>query len=216
MLFLPILPAQAVDDTPAVTSLSYAIERKGSDIGSHVVSFIRDDADGISIEITARIRVKLAFITLFRLDHQANELWRDGRLIEMTSQTRQNSKNKTVELRALDNHFVIETENDTKIAPLDLVPSSFTMPDFWISSGTRDFSLLDTLSGKLHRSRLHYDSRKTIVLDGQAYDTRYYNVVNLETGDLSHEFWVDDDGYLIKAHILTHKGENLHYRYQTG
>lgn len=219
-LFLALLlvlgyPAQAVDTAPDVTSLSYEVIRKGSDIGTHTVRFRPGESGTTAVEITAKIRVKLAFITLFRLDHTAHEEWRDGQLVSMSCETRRNSKSKDVDLWATGDHYTVEIAGDTISAPADLVPSSFTMPDFWIDSGTRDFSLLDTLTGDLFKSRLFYDSRQTLVMDDQAYDTRHYRITNLETGDLSHEFWVDDDGHLVQAHIMTHKGETLTYRHIT-
>lgn len=211
-LLLLGISAQAGNETPNMTSLTYEVIRKGASIGTHSVSFGSETAGTILVDITARIRVKLIFITLFKLDHKAREEWHNGHLVKMNSATREGSKTKDVSLYISDGIYVIETTKGTKTGPDNLVPSSFTMPDFWISSGSRDFNLLDTLSGNLYPSRLLYQGWTSLVIDGQAHDTHYYHIINLETGDLSHEFWVDDAGHLVEANIMTHKGEQLTYR----
>lgn len=212
VLLLLGLPAQAVDKAPDITSLTYEIIRKGSSIGTHTVSFGPEESGTILVDITAKIRVKLVFITLFRLDHNAHEKWHNGRLVKMDSVTRENSKTKEVEVRVSDGQYIVNTIKGVIKAPDNIAPSSFTMPDFWISSGTKDFTLLDTLSGNLHESRLTYEGRRNHLMNDQAYDTRYYQIIDLKTGELSHEFWVDDAGYLVEANIMTHKGEKLTYR----
>ncbi len=207
-------PAVAVDHVPSASSLSYAIERKGRTIGRHVVSYTITPNGQRDVEIATRIRVKFAFMTVFRMDHAAHELWDRDRLVRMLTETRKNSRVEEVDLRAVGDHVVVETEEGMETAPLDVVPSSFTKPDFWIDDGEKEFLLLDTLSGRLRPSRLVFEGRETLTLDGQAFDTRVYRIYALDNGRLSHEFWIDDAGYLIKAHLVTRDGESLYYTFR--
>ncbi|GER07653.1 hypothetical protein GCM10007972_21850 [Iodidimonas muriae] len=211
-----IAPASAVNKAPEKTTLTYAIDRKGSEIGTHSVSYDFTNDNGVSVDIEARIRVKMAFITVFKMDHKAQEIWRNGQLVEMTSKTRRNNDREEVALEATDDHYMLTTDEATQTAPLDLVPSSFTKTDFWIDEGQKDFMLLDTLTGLMRPSRLECHDRVKVELNGQIQDARYYRIVNLEKDALSHEFWIDDDGYLIKAHLLTKDGESLFYRFKDG
>lgn len=210
---LHIAPAVAVDKAPDTSTLSYTIERKGSPIGHHVITYGQSESGARLVEIDAKIRVKLAFITVYRLDHSGEELWAADQLLNMVTHTERNNEKEKVALRAAGNYFVLEANGEQQMAPLDLVPSSFTKPDFWIDEGSKDFLLLDTLSGQVRPSRLNYEGRVALELGGQAFDTRYYRIDNLELGTLSHEFWIDDAGYLVQAHLLTRDGESLYYKF---
>jgi len=206
-----LAPARAVDTPPADSVLVYAIERKGDRIGEHSVSYALQPDGETDIEIAAKIRVKFAFLTVYRLDHVGHELWQDGHLLRMTTNTLKNNERDSVLLRAADGHYVVETEDGERTAPLDLVPSSFTKPDFWIEAGEKRFLMLNTLTGDIRESRLEFNGREQLMLEGQAFDTRNYKVFNLERDALSHEFWVDDAGYLVRAHLVTKDGHSLYY-----
>lgn len=206
-----LAPARAVDTPPAESTLVYTIERKGDTIGEHRVEYaLRPDGER-DIEISAKIRVKFAFLTVYRLDHVGHELWQDGHLLRMTTNTLKNNERDQVLLRVVDGHYVVETEDGERTAPLDLVPSSFTKPGFWIDGGEKPFLMFNTLTGEIRESRLEFSGRERLTLDGQAFDTRHYTILNLEKNALSHEVWVDDAGYLVRAHLVTKDGHSLYY-----
>jgi hypothetical protein len=211
---VPLLPANAVDKIPDQTSLTYSIERKGSKIGTHSVSYDFTGENQIAVDIEARVRIKMAFITVYKLDHSSQELWKSGELVKMTSETQRNSSYEEVDLRAADDHYVVEADGETVLAPRDLVPSSFTKTDFWIDEGSKDFMLLDTLSGLMRPSRLEAKGRLQLDNDDQTVDARYYTITNLDENSLSHEFWIDDAGYLIIGTLYTKDGETLTYRFE--
>ncbi len=206
-----IAPASAVDNPPYDQNFTYHIARKGDRIGTHSVSYNRAEHDRLDVRIDVRIRVKFAFITAFRMDHEGHEVWSNDQLLRMSTRTNRNKEEEAVDVRAADGHYVVSTAERIQTAPMDLVPSSFTKTDFWIADGSKEFMLLDTLSGRMRQSRLEAGDIQTLTLDGQAYDVRYYRVLNLEDNEMSHEFWIDPEGYLIKAHLLTRDGESLHY-----
>lgn len=199
--------------TPAdMLSLSYDIERKGDVVGAHHVSYSQNPSGEAVVTIDAKVRVKFGFITVFRLDHESTEIWADNQLESMVSTTRRNKKEEKVVVRSHDEFFEVDSDEGVATAPLDLVPSSFTKPDFWIEFGERQFTLLDTLSGLTRPSVLVCGDPVTLVFDGQAYDTTYYSIKEVDDDRLSHEFWIDADGYLIKGILHTKDGETLVYK----
>ena len=206
-----IAPASAVDTPQEDQTLTYHIARKGDRIGKHIVTYDRSGQDMVDVSIDVRIRVKFAFITAYSMDHEGHEVWSNDQLLRMTTRTSRNKEKEAVDVRAANGHYVVRTKNGEKTAPMTLVPSSFTKTDFWIDDGSKSFMLLDTLTGKMRPSRLETGDMQTLTLEGQAYDVRYYRILNLEKDTLSHEFWIDSEGYLVKAHLLTKDGESLHY-----
>lgn len=194
-------------------SLRYEVTRKGQVIGRHEIDYRFGDDDQITIQITARMRVKFAFITAFRLDHRASELWRDGQLVELRSETRRNKKALTVSVEAREDHLAVITADGTAIAPLDLVPTSFTKDDIWITEGTKDIMLLDTLSGAQRPSTLAVSGLVDFEVNGSTMPVRHYTITNNETGKLSHEFWIDEEGYAMRIHLITKDGQSLFYHW---
>ncbi len=202
----------AVEQTTKQDEIAFSILRHGQRIGIHRVRYRLSDDGRREIEVDARIRIKFAFLTLFRLDHRDRELWNGDRLLRLDARSRRNSTRYHVVLEAASDHFLVETGPREVRAPGNLVPSSFTKTDFWIAEGSRDFVLLDTITGRQWPSRLVYAGRTRIDLDGEIADARHYLVYNLELGGrLSHEFWIDDAGFLLKAHFVTKEGEKLDY-----
>ncbi|RMF14967.1 MAG: hypothetical protein D6757_05425 [Alphaproteobacteria bacterium] len=191
--------------------IAFSILRHGHRIGVHRVRYRLNDDGRREIEVEARIRIKLAFLTLFRLDHRDQEVWNGDRLMRLDARSKRNRKRYHVILEAASDHYLIETGLDEVRAPGNLVPSSFTKTDFWIPDGSRDFTLLDTITGRQWPSRLVFVGRTRIDLDGEIADARHYRIYNLELGSLSHEFWIDDAGFLLKAHFVTKEGEQLDY-----
>lgn len=61
------------------------------EVGLHTFRF--DDAEGtLQVRSEAEFEVKLAFITLFGYEHEANERWRGGCLVALESRTNENGK----------------------------------------------------------------------------------------------------------------------------
>ncbi len=202
---------------PAESVLAFSILRHGQRIGIHRVHYRLGEDGRREIEVEARIRVRFAFLTLFRLDHRDREWWQGDRLIRLDAYSRRNSERYRIAVKAATDHFVIETGPRIVQAPRDLVPSSFTKTDFWIEKGSRDFVLLDTITGRQWPSRLVFVGRTRLDIDGGIVDARFYRIYNLELGGrLSHEFWIDDAGLLLKAHFITKEGEELDYLPITG
>lgn len=210
-LFL-IGSAAAIDRAPDRIALAYEIERKGDVVGRHEI-LLTDQGNGIShIDIETKIRVKIGFLTAFRLDHQATEIWNGSHLDSMTSFTKRGRKEEHVSVRSRESGFEVDVGSDVALAPSDLVPSSFTKPDFWIAHGERDFTLLDTLTGLMRPSVLLCGERSQLRRGDLVHDVTYYSIRDLENDRLSHEFWIDDEGYLIEGLLHTKDGETLLYR----
>ncbi|GAB4141854.1 MAG: hypothetical protein Tsb0016_09800 [Sphingomonadales bacterium] len=53
----------------------FALDRKGQQIGTHGLRFSRLDDGRLRVDIAIDIKVKVAFITLFRYEHRAMEVW---------------------------------------------------------------------------------------------------------------------------------------------
>jgi len=81
---LLLAPSAQADAPP---DLYFDVYRNGTPFGEHVVRF-EETLDGRTlVDIEIELSVRLGPITLFRYEHQAAEVWREGELIGFTSNT---------------------------------------------------------------------------------------------------------------------------------
>ena len=71
---------------PPDGQISFAVLRDGSRMGSHSLAF-RQEGDELHVEVDILLEVNLAFITLFRYRHRNHEVWVDGRLAAIETET---------------------------------------------------------------------------------------------------------------------------------
>lgn len=130
----------------ADTPVTFSIERAGETIGHHRITFDRADNGDLIAHIDIQIRIRLAFVTVFRYHHQARETWRDGRLVAMESRTNDDGRRSHVRARATDAGLEVEGPQGRFIAPADILPTSY-----WRRETVTQRRLLDTQSGRIVR-----------------------------------------------------------------
>ncbi len=80
----------AADDAEA-TAYRFGVFYGDRRIGEHVYEVVRD-ANATQVRSRADFQVKVLFVTAYRYEHRADELWRDGCLTELSSVTNDNGK----------------------------------------------------------------------------------------------------------------------------
>lgn len=123
--------------------IAFTVLRDGSPMGTHRLSFSRE-GERLIVDIQIRFEVKLAFITVFRYQHDARETWEQGRLVALDSRTNDDGTMFQVKARATAAGLAIESTGGTYTAPLDTVPSSY-----WHVDMIRHARVLDSQSGRM-------------------------------------------------------------------
>lgn len=88
-------PAAAADPQDLV----FDVYRNGEPFGEHVLDFERE-ADALRVDIRVRLRAGLGPITLFRYEHDSEEVWRGDNLLVLTSRTLKDGDEMSVSLDA--------------------------------------------------------------------------------------------------------------------
>ena len=115
----------------------------GSPVGYHRVHIQRDDHE-TDVDIDADIDVTLAGLEVYRYRHRSHEVWHDGRLEALRSETDDDGDEKSVSVHpGSDGMLVVESNQGSREVPPDTLPTSLWNPDVL---GRRE--LLDTESGK--------------------------------------------------------------------
>ncbi len=108
----------------------------GRDVVLHTFRF--DEQDGtLRVRSEAEFRVRLAFVTLFRYEHEANERWRGGCLVGLQSRTDENGTRFEVQGERSETGLAVQTHDGKHEVAADC-PWSFA---YW-SPSLRERKLL--------------------------------------------------------------------------
>ena len=171
---------------PAGGQLDFEIRRDGASIGGHRVRFRRSEGR-LEVDIDIGIDVSLAFIPLFSYRHRNREVWQDGRLLSLDSETDDDGRRYTVSARAEAGGLRVSGSGGDFLAPADTLPTSY-----WNPRTVEQTQLLDSQHGKLLavQSRLLGEER----LEG-GEPARRYRI----SGDLDLDLWYSATGEWLKT-----------------
>jgi hypothetical protein len=114
----------------------------GSSIGEHRVAF-KTDGDRLVVDTHIDIAVKVLFFTVFRLTHDAQEIWQSGRLVSVTSTTDRDGTRLQVSGNAAADGFRIVGLDGPFLAATDLL----TTNALWDSRIVHEQRLIDVQYG---------------------------------------------------------------------
>lgn len=202
MLLLAAVGTSDAATIPPGGLLDFAVMRDGKQVGTHVLTFRQSD-DRLDVTIKTRIAVKLAFITVFRFDHDGEEVWRDGKLVRMETRTNDDGTAHTLQVSP-DRTGKLRVVGDGKemLAEPDSVPASLWNPVF---IGTN--ALMDSLVGKPLDIAVADAGEDTVTVKGQPVAAHHYSM----TGELARELWYDASGTLVRMTLTAKDGSDVQY-----
>ena len=165
-------------------ALTYQVSADNSEIGSLVVSFEPTGGE-LRVRTQVAIAFSVAFVTVFRYEHEALETWRDGRLIAFTSETDDDGKPHRVDAFATEGGFQINGPEGTYQAPADVMSASY-----WNRDILNRTLLFDPQDGELHPQTIHGSGRETIRAGGRPIQAIRYDITAKQRGFV----WYEDSG----------------------
>ena len=181
--------------------ISFAVLRDGAPMGNHSLAF-RQDGNELHVEIDILLEVKLAFITLFRYRHSNHEVWVDGRLAAIETETDDDGDKYWLRGRASDEGFQVEGSNGSFMAPAQIIPTSY-----WNPATLEQKQLLDTQSGRLVTVAIEPLGEETVAMAGLPVPARRFAM----TGDLTLDLWYTARGDWAKI-AFNARGTEIDYR----
>jgi hypothetical protein len=186
--------------------LRFRALRRGSSVGEHRVAF-RMDGDRLTVDTHIDIAVRVLFFTVFRLRHDAREIWQSGRLVSVTSQTDRDGTRLEVSGNAVANGFRIVGEEGPFLAAADLL----TTNSLWDSRIVGESRLIDVQyggeSGLVTRSLGH---EQVETPQGPVRASRHQIITPHYAGSVFY----DDGQRWVKA-LIELKGETIEYALAT-
>ncbi|MDZ7826305.1 MAG: DUF6134 family protein [Gammaproteobacteria bacterium] len=102
------LPAAAAEDPILPQTRVFDASVDGRELGRHRFE-LSGSPDDFRVRSVADFRVGVAFVTLFRYEHEAREHWVDGCMVSLESTTNDDGTRRQVSGEAVESGFSIET-----------------------------------------------------------------------------------------------------------
>ncbi len=170
-------------------NIDFAVTRNGNEFGFHKIEFKRQGNGDLVVKIDIELEVKLGFVKLFSYKHENKEIWRDGKLFQINTKTDDNGKIFFINGKLVKQGFIINTQDGTKVLPLNITPTSY-----WNFANIDNKNWLDTQRGILVDLDINYYG-SDIIKDfyGKQILAEKYNVSN----DLNLFLWYHNNS-LVK------------------
>ena len=181
-------------------SLDYEVIRKGKNIGTHSFAF-ESSTEGSTVKVKTDIAVKIAFVTVYKFQHEATEVWEESSLLGYNSTTNDNGDQKFLKL---NEGFVTSNKGEFDRSSIALFPASL-----WSQGTVSLSSLMNTLDGSMmdvNAKDLGEELVKTT--SGKTLTARHFSL----KGGLDRELWYDADGRLVHVEFLGGDGSIIMYK----
>lgn len=202
-------PLQAVasdyeSDDYHKNKLIYKVLRKGDVIGRHEVEFENEHDGTLKVEIETDVKVKLAFVTVYRFEHEGKEMWRDGNLVSYRSKTNDDGKRKFLQLSGSRQSVTAEGSAGRFEFSQPVMPASL-----WHNATINQSALMNTLDGHMMAVSIAEVGEDMIWAGGQNIQAMHY----VMTGDLEREMWYAN-GRLVHLRFKGSDGSTIDYELQ--
>ena len=201
----PSLPAIAAALATAArpSDLRFAVMRGRSKIGVHTVEF-RDRPDGLAVHTVIDLAVKVLFITVFRYQHECQDVWVSGQLLSLRSRTVENGKRFAVEATAEPGGIRVVGPG----GPLVVGSRLLTSNSLWNSLLVDQQRLIDAQYGREIGLVVHRRGTEALGLAGtERVVTDRFQILTPHYGGL---VWYDATGRWVKGSFEI-RGEWIDY-----
>ena len=191
-----ILPISLYGET-----LAFDVLRDGTPVGSHTVSFSRDE-ESLFVETKLDITIKFLMFTAYTLDYSSKATWSDGRLMFLEARTDVDGKVGLVSAQRSNGLIRITDPDGSKEVVSDIFPTNH-----WNVAVTQSAEVLNTITGQVNKVSMRNLGLETITAEGIKIKARRWAY----TGDLQNEVWYDDEGRWVKMRFAGKDGSSIEY-----
>lgn len=200
-LLLLLVPAHARSAPPADARLSFTVLRDGSEVGAHDMAF-RQSPDSLQVDIATKVVVKIAFVPVYRFEHEGHEIWQAGQLTRLWSTTNDDGTRHALNVSAAGPELAVSADGKPTVIRALTIPASL-----WHEAILRQSAVLNTLDGSSMSIAVADLGLDTVAVGSRSVAARHYAI----TGDLQRELWYDDGNVLVKIRFKAKDGSDIVY-----
>ena len=188
------------------------ILRDGEVIGYNYY-FFKKDEENTTVTNQLKFTVKLFGATIFEVESFGEEKYNKDKLISFNSKTRQNKKDKYVQLKLNENEnaYEIKGSSYTGSASLENI-----IGNWWSHKILQTNSQISPISGSIKEQVVTFLRKEKIQLYGKTYDVEHFKLTSKDMSipkdkRLNFDIWFDKKNALILKVAYSNMG-NWEYR----
>jgi hypothetical protein len=199
-LSVSLLPSVVMAASGSV-HLDFTVRKNGDAIGHHQIELARDgDLENVSIK--TNVVVKIVYVPVYRFEHTGNEVWRNGRLVSLRSQTNDDGEKHTLQVSAKDDRLEVTGDGTASQTSDAIIPASL-----WNHDLVTRTVLLNTLTGKQMAVNVADLGIDSVPVHGSAVQAHHYKV----TGELERDLWYDQSDTLVLVKFKAKDDSEIRY-----
>ena len=187
----------------SVQELKFRVQLDGTDIGHHTFTLF-DTGTEQRVESEAYFKARVLMLLKYEYEHTNTEVWRDDCLVGISSETRTNGKETSLEGYQADDAFVVSTDDDAERLPQCV--KSFAYWDQQILSEER---LVNQQTGRYQRIEVSPMGTEMLQVRGEEVPSTRYRLTG-EKIDLS--IWYSEAGEWLQLESKVRGGRVLRYK----
>jgi len=171
--------------------------------------FIKNKNNEVQITSQTKITVKLLGTTIFDIESYGEEKYKNDKLISFRSKTKQNKKEKFVNLKinTENNRFIIKGSSYSGEASKDNI-----IGNWWNHKLLQAESQISPVSGSIKEQVITFIAKEKIELYGKSYETEHFKLKSKNQSlpddkKLNFDIWFDKNRGLIVKVKYSRMGE---------
>jgi len=154
--------------------IEFDIFRNNKQIGQHIFIFERSGSN-LSVKSEINFEIKKLGVVLYKYFAQGTEYFEDGILTKFTSKTKQNKKDKYVNMKLENDEYVIDGSSYK-----GKVPKTYILGTWWDHSIIDADAQISAVSGRIIKQNVEFIGKEKITINGKIYDTLHFNFTSTD------------------------------------
>jgi len=189
VLFL--LAGPSIGRADQASRFNYVVLASGQPIGSHQVH-IESKGNQLVVEVESNLDFSIGPLSVFQLEHQRRELWRDRRLVESIAHTVENDKIRDIKITREATGYKREVNGR-----VDEFQDPVRILALWHEDLFKHDTFVSPMQDKLYPLSVEFIGREWIEIGGQQVHALHYRM----TGDSERDLWYDEPGHVLMVRL---------------
>ena len=158
--------------------------------------YFSKENDLMKVKNIVQFKVSIAGIDLMKVDSESSGIYKDDMLIKFNSKTKQNDKDKFVNLYLDQNQFIIDGSSFN-----GKTSSNYIIGNYWNHSVVKSEAQISPLSGSVKKQKVKFLGKENITLYGNNYSTLHFKILSSEQlpddKKINLDIWYDEKTLLL-------------------
>ena len=158
--------------------------------------YFSKENDLMKVKNIVQFKVSVAGIDLMKVDSKSSGIYKDDMLIKFNSKTKQNDKDKFVNLYLDQNQFVIDGSSFS-----GKTSSNYIIGNYWNHSVVKSEAQISPLSGSVKKQKVKFLGKENLTLYGNNHSTLHFKILSSEDlpddKKINLDIWYDEKTLLL-------------------